>query len=146
MSNEDFAEDLKELKELAVDNHKYTTRRYDIVSLVFSGFGIYGNFEVFKLLEHNNVAAILLMLSSMLWLINAFSNLYNIKLESDLNELYISQVMNLNQPPENRTSEYRDNSVQLSQRLKSSKIAIFRLSMVAAFLTIIAFILYYISM
>lgn len=73
-----------ELKSLFLDNLKYSTRRYDVVSLIFTGFGLYANYELFKSADALNVGTAFLIVSFLLLVVLAYLNLYVLKLDINL--------------------------------------------------------------
>lgn len=74
----------QDLKQYALDNMKYSTRRYDVVCLVFTGFGLYANYELYKSVNELNLGTGLLFASTLLLLVIAFLLLYVLRMESSL--------------------------------------------------------------
>lgn len=77
-------------KEMAVNDYQYYDRRYDTVSMVIAGFGLYGCSEILKwYLSNNYEYSYWLSLPIILWLIIVFLCLYNIGREKRIREYYM---------------------------------------------------------
>lgn len=78
-SMEDLKKDMEKIKEIVLNDYQYYDRRFDTVSMVFSGFGLYGCFEMLKwYLTIKYTHALWLFIPIVLWLVILFFSLYNI--------------------------------------------------------------------
>lgn len=85
----------QDLKQYALDNMKYSARRYDVVCLVFTGFGLYANYELYKSVNELNLGTGLLFASTLLLLVIAFMSLYVLRVESSVQAEWYKAYTNI---------------------------------------------------
>jgi polyferredoxin len=112
--------DTQELKSLFMDNLKYSSRRYDVVSMVFTGFGLYANYELFKSAGVFNTGTWFLLGSTLLLLIIAFMSLYVLRCESTLQGKWIILYQNMpfKTPDEREKQSKKANKLEKKQEFK----------------------------
>lgn len=129
---EDGKNELDKLKEIVLNDYQYYDRRYDTVSMVFSGFGLYGCFEMLKwYLTNSYQYAFWLGFPILLWLIILFIGLYNIGREKRIREFYIGLLTPKENKNETGFNTIREKSTKLEDNLTNSRKWIFVLSILS---------------
>jgi hypothetical protein len=83
--------ELEIFKKMAFNDYQYYDRRYETVSMVFAGFGLYGCFEMLKWYLANGYKNTLwLAISVLLWILILFINLFTIGREKDIRQYYMA--------------------------------------------------------
>jgi hypothetical protein len=130
----------QDIKNIVLDNYKYSTRRYDVVCLVFTGFGLYANYELFKSINELNAGTTLLFISTLILLILAFINLYVLRVESAVQGFALAHLMNSkNETPET----VKRNGEKIDQQEKSQELKrglIYMGLVVTTVLTLVGFV------
>lgn len=117
----------KDIKDLTIDDYKYFSRRYEIVSMAFIGFCVYGNVEILKWLMSNNIhndfIFVSLFTSSIIFIIILLSIWHNLSLEVTIREEYLRLLYNdVNIITKLKSHE---KSLQLEIKLKKRRLLIF---------------------
>jgi Ca2+/Na+ antiporter len=130
----------EELKSLFMDNLKYSTRRYDVVSLIFNGFGLYANYELYKPVGVFNIGSGFLLSSTLLLLILAFVNLYVLRCESILQIKWVLLYQNMpfKIPEEREKQQRKANKFEKNQERKRA--VVFMGLVVTTVLTLVGFV------
>ncbi len=124
-------EDLKRLKEMVLNDYQYYDRRYDTVSMIFAGFGLYGCFEMLKwYLNIQYLYSYWLIIPVVLWLSILFMSLYNISREKRIREYYMQQVISIPKPKDKELETIREDNIDLEDKLTNSRRWTFGLSIV----------------
>lgn len=93
-------QNIQNVKNIAIDNYKYSSRRYDVVCLVFVGFGLYANYELYKSVNELNIGTGLLFASTLILLILAFVCLWVLNREMVFQETIIIASQSIEKEPE----------------------------------------------
>lgn len=140
MTERDFYfKDIQETKSLIYDNHKYGSRRFDIVCLIFIGFGIYANYELFKTADVFNTGTGFLLCSTLLLLVLAFTNLYVLKCEILLQGYWMNVYRKITSQPSD-LDKLRDKARKLEDNLYLKRGLIYVGLVVTTVLTLIGFV------
>lgn len=119
---EDSNIEIDKLKELVLNDYQYYDRRYDTVSMVFSGFGLYGCFEILKwYLTENYKYAFWLIIPILLWLIILFISLYNIGREKQIREYYLKLFSPDGIKDQKKLKTTQEISMKLEDQLTNSR-------------------------
>jgi Ca2+/Na+ antiporter len=133
--------DNREFRSLFLDNLKYSARRYDVVCLVFTGFGIYANYELFKAAGNLNVGTWSLLVSTLLLLIIAFTNLYVLRCDSILQGKWIGVYQNINTKSQVQINQKMKKAEEFESKLELKRGLIYFGLIVTTVLTLVGFVL-----
>lgn len=133
-------QNMQDLRQYALDNMKYSARRYDVVCLVFTGFNLYSNYELYKSVNALSLGTGLLFASTLLLLVIAFMNLYVLRMESGLQAGWFSTLYDMQgKTPEEIEKEIKDTEeLEKSQEFKRGIIYVGL--MVCVMLTLVGFV------
>ncbi len=135
----DLRKDLERIKETVLNDYQYYDRRFDTVSMLFAGFGLYGCFEMLKwYLTTGYNLSLLLFIPILLWLSILFFSLYNISREKKIRAFYLQQIINGTELEGYKRNEMRDQNIILEDKLKISRILIFILSIIGVLLMLVS--------
>lgn len=132
--------DTQDLKHLFMDNLKYSTRRYDVVSLIFNGFGIYANYELFKSAGDFNLGTTFLMSSTLILIVLAFANLYVLRCESTLQSKWFTLFQRMPYKPDNQRNEQFEEAIKLENRQELKRGIIYLGLVLTTVLTLVGFV------
>lgn len=136
---DDVQSDIAKMKEVILNDYQYYDRRYDTVSMVFSGFGLYGCFEMLKwYLEKEYQFAFLLSIPIVLWLIILFIGLHNIGREKRIREYYIAQLIRLTNQDKTSFNILSAKNIRLEDNLTNSRKWVFVLSIAGVVLMLVS--------
>jgi hypothetical protein len=114
--------DLDKMKETILNDYQYYDRRYDTVSMIFAGFGLYGCFEMLKwYLTVDYTYSYWLAIPIVLWLFILFMSLHNITKEKRIREYYMQQVISIPKPKGEELKTIRKENINLEDRLTNSR-------------------------
>jgi hypothetical protein len=134
-SDEEIKKDLQKMKETVLNDYQYYDRRYDTVSMIFAGFGLYGSFEMLKwYLTVDYSYSYLLAIPIVLWLFILFMSLHNITREKKIRENYMQQIISIPKPKGKELETLRKENIDLEDDLTNSRRWTFRLSIVGVVL------------
>ncbi len=138
-SLEDVKMDVDKMKEIMLNDYQYYDRRYDTVSMVFSGFGLYGCFEMLKwYLTKDYQYAFWLGIPILLWLIILFLGLYNIGREKRIREFHIVLLMQIENQNKTESNNINEKSIRLEDNLTNSRRWVFGLSIASVVLMLVS--------
>ncbi|WP_194852322.1 hypothetical protein [Nonlabens antarcticus] len=123
-----------------MDNLKYSTRRYDVVSLIFNGFGIYANYELFKSASNFNLGTAFLMGSSLILIVLAFANLYVLRCESSLQSKWFTLFQSIPYKPEKERNAQLAKANKFENRQERKRGVIYLGLILTTVLTLVGFV------
>ncbi|WAC02260.1 hypothetical protein N7U66_00290 [Lacinutrix neustonica] len=140
-SMEDIKKDLDKMKETILNDYQYYDRRFDTVSMVFSGFGLYGCFEMLKwYLTSDYKQSFWLAIPIILWLIILFWGLHNISREKRIREYYMQQIMNIPKLESSDLNDIKKDNIELEDKLRNSRKWIFSFSILGVVLMLVSLV------
>lgn len=138
--NEYRLRETEELKSLFMDNLKYSTRRYDVVSLVFTGFGLYANYELYKSVGEFNIGTGFLIGSTLLLLVLAFVNLYVLRCESILQVKWITLYQNMPFKTQEEREKQQKKANKFEKKQERKRAVIYLGLILCVVLTLVGFV------
>tara|TARA_R110002012_G_scaffold85477_1_gene213127 strand:+ start:842 stop:1285 length:444 start_codon:yes stop_codon:yes gene_type:complete len=130
----------QDLKQYALDNMKYSARRYDVVCLVFTGFNLYANYELYKTVNELNLGTSLLFVSTLLLLVIAFMSLYVLRMESSLQADWVSAFYNIHEKPTEKLHQQMDDAEKQESKQEFKRGIIYVGLILCVVLTIVGFV------
>ncbi len=130
----------QDLKQYALDTMKYSSRRYDVVCLVFTGFNLFANFELYKPVNELNVGTSLLFASTIILLVIAFMSLYVLRVESSVQGGWVSALYNSQDKSTEMIHKEIDETEQLESRQEFKRGLIYVSLILTTVLTLVGFV------
>lgn len=134
-------QNIQNVKNIAIDNYKYSSRRYDVVCLVFTGFGLYANYELYKSVNELNIGTGLLFVSTLMLLIIAFMCLWVLNREMVFQDTIITASQSIEKEPETDREKIVSELETLNKRQNDKRGLIYFGLIFSVVLTLVGFVL-----